>query len=157
MRIIAAIIAFICCTFEGWRRSLLLKKRVARLGELTAMLNGFSIEIRCRALPLDELIESAEGEFAQTVLRERGRGTDIRTAWDNACEALPKERERVLLEELGRSFGRSDREGQLALLELYSAQLGALKDEAERCCAQKAKAFSQVGTLCGIAAAILII
>lgn len=157
MRIIAALIAFCCCTLEGRRRSLVLKKRVKLLTEILLMLGNFSIEIRCRALTLDELLKSEEGEFARLVTLEKQRGCDIKTAWENACRQLPKNAERTLLSELGRSFGTSDRAGELQLLEMYSEQLSRLKNEAELSYSQKGKALSRVGTLCGIAAAILII
>ena len=157
MRILAAIIAFFCCALEGRRRSLELKNRVKFLTEILLSLENFAVEIRCRALTLDELLEGDTGEFSRLVRQEKQSGCGIKDAWENVCKRLPKRREAELLMELGRTFGTSDKAGQVQLLELYSRQLETLKAEAEQSCAQKSRAFSQVGALCGIAAAILII
>lgn len=157
MRWIAAIAAFLLCVLEGQRRRLALKNRFELLSELQIMLNNFSIEIQCRALTLDELLSAENGRFAGLVLRKTEAFPDIRTAWCAACAELPKSRERTLLDELGRSFGKSDKSGQLRLLEMYGAQISRLKDEAESCYRKKGEALSKVGMLCGAAAAVLII
>lgn len=157
MRILAALTALFCCTFEGFRRCFALKKRAANLSEILIMLGNFSIEIRCRALTLDELINGENCAFAQLVRAGISRGENVKDAWENACRTLPKYPERELLSELGLSFGTSDRDGQTCLLELYSAQLSALKTEAEQAYSKKGSALAKVGALCGAAAAILII
>lgn len=157
MRWAAAIAAFLLCALEGRRRSMALKNRVMLLSELVIMLNNFSIEIRCRALTLDELLSEDDGQFARLVVQKSSDHSDIRSAWDAACAELPKSRERILLSDLGRSFGKSDKSGQLRLLEMYGAQLSQLKDEAESCYRKKGEALSKVGMLCGAAAAILIL
>lgn len=156
MRIVAALIALVCCAAEGIRRSAALKERAAFLGEISRMLGDFLIEIRCTGSTLDELISRADGRFADSV-REYAAGDDARNAWERACRGLPKNPERELLRELGQSFGTSDREGTLRLLELYAERFSILENEARAAYSQKGKAVAQVGALCGIAAAILII
>ncbi len=157
MRWAAAIAVFLLCALEGRRRSRLLKDRVMLLSELGVMLENFSIEIKCRALTLDELLSAESGRFARLVQQKRTNSPDIRSAWRSACEELPKSRERTLLTELGRSFGTSDKSGQIRLLEMYGAQIARLRDEAESCYNKKGEALSKVGMLCGAAAAILIL
>ena len=160
MRWVLAIAAFLLCAYEGRRRSMKLKNRAALLSEVLAMLNNFSIEIRCRSLTLDELLSGESGSFARLVLQKRadfGETGDIRSAWNAACEELPKSREKTLLSEFGQSFGKTDKSGQLRLLEMYAAQIGALKDEAESSYRQKGGALSKIGMLCGAAAAVLIL
>lgn len=157
MRWVAAIAAFLLCALEGRRRSLALKNRAALLSELLVMLNNFSIEIQCRALTLDELLSAENGRFARLVMQKKENSPDIRSAWISACEELPKSVERTLLDELGRSFGKSDKSGQLRLLEMYGARISRLRDEAESCYKKKGEALSKVGMLCGAAAAVLII
>lgn len=157
MRLLAAVIVFILCAAEGWRRRLALKNRAKMLSDILLMLNNFAIEINCRALTPDELIQNAGGGFAELVRAKRGEFSDIRSAWEAACAALPKSRERELLGELGRSLGTTDKAGQLRLLELYSAEISELKSEAESCYRKKGEAFSRVGILCGAAAAVLIL
>lgn len=158
MRTAAAVIALFCCVFEGSRRSGMLKERVKILSELMLMLNNFSIEIRCSGLTLDELMSRERGGFAERFRQARKSCADARAAWESACGGLPeKYEETALLQELGRLLGTSDKAGQLRLLELYLEQISRLKESAESSYAKKGKAYFQVGVLCGIAAAILII
>lgn len=157
MRILAAVLAFVLCTAEGLRRRFSLKNRVQLLSELVLMLNSFSIEINCRALTADELIETASGRFAELVRSKRAEFSDIKSAWEAACRELPKNRERELLTAFGQSLGTTDKAGQLRLLELYGTELSALKADAESSYLKKGEAFSRVGMLCGAAAAVLIL
>lgn len=158
LRFIAAFIALICCSAEGYRRSARLKIRVETLGEIERMLNDFAIEIRCCAPTVDELMRRGNGRFAELFARCREGSENARNAWEAACGLLPKnDEETALLRELGRSLGTSDRIGQLQLLELYSERISDLRAAAESDCMRKAQAVQRVGILCGIAAAVLII
>lgn len=158
MRILAAVIALICCAAEGFRRSAALRERAVFLGEISQMLSGFLIEIRCSGLTLDELISRSDGRFADSVRGFMAGGDSARSAWEHACSGLPKKcGESALLSELGQSLGTSDREGTLRLIELYAERFSALESEARAAYSRKGKAVMQVGALCGIAAAILII
>ncbi len=160
MRVMLALTAFLLCLATGARKSLLLKRRTAFLEELSRMLNEFEIEIRFAAPTLDILCEKAEGSFAD-ILRECRGGSDIKTAWEQACGKLAempccRAEERELLLSLGRSLGTCDISGQLSLIELHSEKLNALKREAAEESAKKGKLFRSVGALCGIGAAVLI-
>lgn len=158
MRIFAAVIVFLLCAAEGLRRRFALKERAELLDDVLVMLNNFSVEISCRALTPDELIANAKGgRFAELVREKRSKHPNIRAAWEAACEELPKNRERELLIGLGQSLGTSDKSGQLQLLNLYSAEISRLKDEARENYRKKGEAFSRVGVLCGAAAAVLIL
>lgn len=157
MRLLAALIALICCAAEGFRRSAALRERAVFLGEISQLLSGFMIEIRCSGLTLEELISRADGRFAGSVRSCMADG-GARDAWERACGGLPKKSaERALLSELGQSLGTSDREGTLRLLELYAERFSLLESEARAEYSRKGRAVMQVGALCGIAAAILII
>ena len=158
MRILAAVIVFVLCTVEGLRRRFALKRRAEMLDDVLVMLNNFSIEISCRALTPDELIANAKGrKFAELVSEKRSVLPNIKEAWEAACSELPKYRERELLSELGQSLGTSDKSGQLQLLNLYSAEITHLKEEAWESYRKKGEVFSRVGMLCGAAAAVLIL
>lgn len=158
MRLLAALIALACCSLEGFRRSGELKSRAVLLGEISRMLGGFLIEIRCSGLTLDELISRADGRFAELVQKYIDSGDDAKSAWEKACGELPKKGgESALLAELGQSLGMSDRDGTLRLIELYVERFSELERAAREAYSEKGKAVMQVGTLCGIAAAILII
>lgn len=158
MRLAAAALILLCCAFEGARRSLSLKKRVDFLDEIVTMLTDFAIEIRFRAPTLDELLRTQTGSFARMVEAELENGFDVRAAWERACSAFsPKQEETALLRELGRSFGGSDSEGQLQLLELYTKRFSRLRESAEAEYSRKGKALVRVGVLCGAAGAVLVL
>ena len=144
------------------RISLLLKKRLELLEELSSMLCGFEIAMRCTAPPLDELFGEAVGTFAEMVRKQRQNAPDIRAAWEKACAELKllpccKPEEAALLSELGASLGKSDAAGQLSLIALYRERTALLAKCAAAEAAQKGKLFRSLGMLCGIGAAIMII
>ena len=156
LKITAAAVAFAVCAFEGYRRGRALKDRALFLSETEQMLERFSIGIRCAGRTSDELLESEQGQFARLV-KEFGGG-DMRAAWDKACDALPKDREETaLLRELGKSFGSADKESTLRLLDSCKSELAGLRKTAEEDSAKRGRAYFQVGTLCGIGIAVLIV
>ena len=158
LRITAAVVAFSVCTFEGHRRSRELKDRVKFLAETELMLERFSIGIRCAGRTSDELLENENGKFAELVKAFNEECGDMRSAWEKACDTLHQEREETaLLREFGKSLVAADRESTLRLLESCKAELSALKTAADADWSKRGKAFFQVGTLCGIGAAILMI
>lgn len=158
MRIAAAALILLCCALEGMRQSFSLKKRAEFLDEIVSMLTDFSIEIRFRAPTLDELLRTQTGSFARMVQKLTESGLDVRAAWERTCDAFsPKSEETALLRELGRSFGTSDSEGQLQLLELYTKRFSGLREAAEGEYSRKGKAFIRVGMLCGAAGAVLVL
>lgn len=158
MRLLAALIALGCCVLEGFRWSRALKNRAVFLGEISQMLSNFLIEIRCSGLTLDELISRADGRFAELVRGYIEGGDDAKSAWEKACSRLnEKSGESALLSELGQSIGTSDREGTLRLVELYAERFAELERGAREAYSRKGKAVMQVGALCGIAAAVIII
>lgn len=155
LKITAAAVAFAVCAFEGYRRGRALKDRALFLSETEQMLERFSIGIRCAGRTSDELLESEQGKFARLVKEAEG---DMRAAWDKACDALPKDREETaLLRELGKSFGSADKESTLRLLDSCKSELAGLRKTAEEDSAKRGRAYFQVGTLCGIGIATLII
>lgn len=158
LRILAAAVAFSVCTFEGYRRSRELKDRTEFLSETELLIEHFSTGIRCSGRTSDELLESERGHFAQLVKTIKCDCGDTRAAWEKACDRLPEKREETaLLRELGRSLGTSDKESTLRLLERCRTEIAALKTAAEADQSKRGKTFFQVGTLCGIGAAVLMI
>lgn len=153
LRVIAAIAAFALCTYEGYRRSRILKVRVELLTELSALSERIPMGIRS-AKPVKELIGTS-GAFERRVT-ELAEQYDFPTAWEMACELLSSP-ERELMSELGRTLGSADRESALNLLESFSAELHRIKTAAEDDYSKRGKAIARVGTLCGIGAAVLLI
>lgn len=150
--------AFAICTFEGYRRGRELKDRAVFLAEIALLIERFSIGIRYCGRTPDELLEHENGSFATLVKEFKNDLGDSRAAWEKACDALPKKREETaLLRDLGRSLGSFDKESALRLLERCGAEIAALKSTADAEYSKRGRAFFQVGTLCGIGAAVLII
>lgn len=157
MKAAAALVVLIICIAEGARRSLSLKNRAVFLNEILLMLKKFSAEIRFRQLSPDELIAGAEGKFPEMV-RSFLTESDIRSAWDKACGKLSqKAPETLLLRELGKSLGNSDREGMVDIISLYSEKIAGLYSEAEADYRKRGKAYLKIGALCGLGLAVLII
>lgn len=158
LRIFAAAIAFALCAFEGYRRSRELRERAVFLSETELLLERFTSGIQCAGRTTDELFRQENGSFARLVKEYCAEIGDIREAWERACDTLPKKREETaLLYELGQSLGTFDKESTLRLLERCGSEIAALKAAAESEYSRRGKALVQVGTLCGIGAAILII
>lgn len=158
LRLLAAALAFAVGAFAGYRKSRELKDRAVFLAEIGSLLERFCIGIKSFKRTSDELLENENGEFARLVKGYRSERPDVREAWEKACGQLPKKHEETaLLSELGRSLGSSDTESTLRLLEQCAAQISRLKTAADAEFTKRGRAVFQVGALCGIGAAVLII
>ena len=158
MRILLALAAFALCVFEGVRKSLAMKKRADFLGEILTMLANFSSEIQLRAPTLDELVESEKCAFAKDVASRKANSSDIKTAWESACSALPqKNEEAALLAEFGKALINSGMAGAPEVIAVYSEKIARVEKRARDDYSQKGGAFRKIWALCGIAAAVLII
>lgn len=158
MRILLALAALALCVFEGIRKSLSLKKRADFLGEILTMLNNFSSEITLRAPTLEQLVENENCAFAKDVASRKANSVDIKTAWESACAALPqKNEEAALLSDFGKALINSGTESTRDIIAVYSEKIARLEKQAREDFSQKGGAFRKIWTLCGIAAAVLII
>lgn len=157
-RLIAAALAFVICASEGSRRSRALKERSEFTAEIQSMIERFSVGIRYSAKNSDELLDAENGRFARMVKSFKEQTNNTRLAWEMACSELPQyPDETAVLRELGASFGTMDTDNTLRLLECCQAEISSLKNTAEAEYSKRGKAVFQVGALCGIGAAILII
>lgn len=158
LRLLAAALAFMVGAFGGYRKSRELKEHAVFLSEIASLLERFAVGIKCFKRTSDELLEQENGTFARLVKSYRSEQNDIREAWESACGELPKKNEETaLLQELGRSLGASDTESTLRLLERCAERISKLKADADAEYTKRGKAVFQVGALCGIGAAVLII
>ncbi len=158
MRIFLSIAAFFICAYLGIKKSREMKKRVEFIDEISVMLNNFSAEIRFGTPVLSELISRENGSFARLVNERYKELSDIKAAWESACETLSeKAEETALLRELLPAVSKSGSEGAIMTLSLYSERFSRLYKQAYEEYVKKGKALKQIGALCGAAAAILII
>lgn len=158
MRVFLALAALGLCVFEGLRKSSLMKKRADFLSEILTMLGNFSSEITLRAPTFEQLVESEKCAFARAVSEQRASSPDIKTAWENACAALPqKNEEAAMLSEFGKSLINSGSDSARDIIAVYSEKIARLEKLAREEYSQKGGAFRKIWTLCGIAAAVLIV
>ncbi len=158
LKILAAALACAVGAFAGYQKSRELKNRADFLAEIASLLERFGAGIKTYKRTSDELLENENGAFAKLVKSYRSEQTDIRAAWERACENLPKTHEETaLLSELGRSLGASDTESTLRLLEQCAEQIARLKSAADAEFTKRGRAVFQIGALCGVGAAVLII
>ena len=158
MRIILAVSAFFICAFIGFYKSRGLKKRADFLDEISVMLSNFQAEIRFGNPELSELISREGGSFARLVQKHMTEFSDIKAAWEKACDELPESvEETALLRELLNAISKTNSDGAVMVLSLYSEKISRLYREAYDEFSQKGRALRQIGALCGAAAAILII
>lgn len=162
MRAAAGVIVLVVLGGWGLYRSRLLKRRCVLISELRLLLMQYSIEIKYTAPTLYQLAERGRGEFAD-ILRECLVGEDnIRRAWESAAEKLSRlpycrKEEAEIMAAVGRELGTVPAESALSLLQLYSARLDRLFEQAEQTFARKGKLYSSGGILAGLAAAVLVI
>lgn len=158
MRVFLALAALGLCVFEGMRKSSLMKKRADFLSEILTMLGNFSSEITLRAPTFEQLVESEKCAFARAVSEQRASSPDIKTAWENACAALPQNNEEAaVLSEFGKSLINSGSDSARDIIAVYSEKIARLEKLAREEYSQKGGAFRKIWTLCGIAAAVLIV
>lgn len=158
LRLLAAVTAFAVGALWGFCRKTELRDRVVFLGEIVSLLERFTAGIKSFKRTSDELLENENGEFARLVKSYLNEQPDIRAAWEKACGELPKKREETaLLSELGQSLGSSDTESTLRLLEQCAERILRLRSAADAEFEKRGRAVFQIGALCGVGAAVLII
>ena len=158
MRIILAISAFFICAFIGFQKSRGLKKRADFLDEISVMLGNFQAEIKFGTPELSELISRENGSFARLVQKHFSELSDIKAAWEKACDELPENAEETaLLRELLSAISKTNSDGAVMALALYSEKISRLYRQAYDEFTRKGRALRQIGALCGAAAARLII
>lgn len=162
MSILPAVGVFSLCLLWGLEQSLRLKKREQLLNELKTMVTEFSVAMRCTAPTLDELMMHCGGVFGQLLREELSCAADVRAAWERALTRLSRctfcqPQEEAVLRQLGQELGTCAAQGQLSLLEMHGEKLSALLQGAADEHRTKGKLFRSVGTLTGLAAAILIL
>lgn len=158
MRVILSLIALALGIFAGKKASARLKNRAGFLSEILAMLNNFSSEIRLRAPTLEELLEREKCGFARSVAAYRDSSPDIKTAWESACAALPqKNEETALLLDFGKALINSGLDSAPEIIAVFEEKFARIERQAREESAQKSAAFQKIWTLCGIAAAVLVL
>lgn len=128
--------------------------------QLILFCEDVSIEIRYAAKALDDILEKAKNSYVDCdFLQKLAHGSRFHESWRQAVSTekslTPADKE--ILQNFGSELGRSDIEGQVAVINLTSELLKRQLAEAEEQSAKKATMYRSVGFLCGLATAIILI
>ena len=165
LRIIAALMFTLAGAFAGGAFSLRLRERREICRCIALLLDEAAVGIRCRGADVYELSRSFRSSpglsglsFLEWLPERFEPGREFRTQWQEALsrQELPDE-EMQLLAEFGDSFGRSDAEGQLTVIEGLRERLGRITISREEAYAQKGRMYRSVGVLFGVMAGILVV
>lgn len=128
-----------------------------------------SLMIRCTASPVRDIIASAAADselsglmFITAANSELERSEcDIRQLWSDKLKEYPpygiNDEEYSVLENIGRTLGAADVQGQLDCLEMYGGIIASSIKEADRERKEKPKLFRSMGLLVGLFAAVILI
>jgi len=144
----------------GLFRSAGLKKRERLLSEMIGLFENMAVQIRYRALPLQDLFNLYNNnEFILMVNNQMQISRNVRTAWKDAVCAFPEfdDGDKELLISVGGLLGNSDTDGQVAMLEMNKNLLGARLKEASENLVKKGAMYRSVGFLSGLALAVIVI
>lgn len=142
-----------------------LRARVKILDEYETVCVKMMSMIKFQKTPIDRLIarmKDSESDIFSLCALYVDEGEDFRCAWEKAIEAsdelrLLDEEERQLIALLGDSIGRSDCDGEMALLEDMRASFAKASQKARAEQTEKSRVYSVCGLLGGIMCALMVI
>lgn len=166
-RLLMGVAALLVGTAAGFYLSLKLKRRTAELDQLERLIDTLMVKIRFSHTQTVRLIEElAESEaypnldFLELTLERCSQGEEFPLAWKKAVSesnTAINDEEKELALSIGTFLGKSDVEGQLALLaaqkQAVSARLKLARDEYQR----KAPMYRSVSALVGAGAGIILL
>lgn len=153
----------------GLLKGMQIRKRPRELREMINALAILDTEIYWGATPLPsafavlkERTDSPWKEFFSKVEEKLNRGENASTAWERSIREQQKqaclaEEDWKIIKSIGHSLGRSDRNEQHKHLQLGQKHLETVYEKARNQAGQKAKMWSYLGFLGGIAVVIFII
>lgn len=167
LKLTGIIAVFICSSAVGIIAAGRLRERLKMLRALRVMLGDISVLIRCKAVPLPELINELRKNPALaplTFLDEIGEkmsfsaGQSFGEVWRSAAESFSaKAEDKEFLYEIGAFLGKSDIAGQLSSAELYCRRTEEKIASAEREYSEKSRLYPSLGVLSGAFIAVILI
>lgn len=139
----------------------LLSKRCNSLNSVSDMLREMEIYIRYNRLQLSEIFRKVGNEkcffVTEQLISSAANGKCFRQEWNNCVLGLEylKPDDKNVLYSLGDSIGKSDTEGQVAVIEAAQSRLSACIEDAEDARRRKGKLYRTLGILIGAAAGII--
>lgn len=160
------LLAVICGYLIGNGLALKLNFRYLIFEEILMMINNFENLIRYKDLSVNELVLSAvkSGELKElTFLKDipKIKG-DFKTKWTKSVfgsdlkEYLSKD-ELNEISLIGSGLGKTDKNGQIGHLELHKEIIRKKLENAQKDKLEKSMMYRKIGTLAGLAVAIMIV
>ncbi|MBD5143995.1 MAG: hypothetical protein HDT22_10380 [Ruminococcus sp.] len=163
MKLLGIFCIMSACAGTGIYKAYFIKNQVKQYQKLLAFLEDCAIYIRYQSLPLQELFailsENPDYEnfnFLKKLKFSPEKSLEI--LWHDSIQEsnLPLQAKQIL-QNLGHELGKTDTQGQLAVLELYQAQMQTACEQSFACCEKKSKLYQSLGWLGGAMLAILFI
>lgn len=158
----------ISCGGFGFLLALLHRQEEAALRQLIAALDFMECELQYRLTPLPELCRQAAGQVTgplAALFHKLGEELDYQMAPDvnwcmgtalAHCGGLP-DHTRIMLNQLGKTLGRFDLQGQIQGLESVRADCRRMLDTLSRNRESRLRSYQTLGLCAGAALAILFI
>lgn len=163
MKFLGILCIILSCAGTGIYMASHLKNQVRQYQKLLAFLEDCAIYIRYQSLPLQELFAMlAEHPDYESLdfLRKLKISPEFspEILWYGAVQEsrLPSGAKQIL-QNLGHELGKTDIQGQLAVLALYQTQMQTACEQCRVCYEKKSKLYQSLGWLGGAMLAILFI
>jgi len=162
VKLFGILLLFFCCAGTGILASHQIRNQIRIWSVLIALIEDCMIYIRYQHLPLPELFELLKEKPAYQhldFLQEFSFTPEVapETLWKQALEGsrLPSQAREILCN-MGSELGRTDIQGQLAVLTLCRTQMQNALENCRTSCEQKGKLYQALGWLGGAAVAVLL-
>lgn len=166
MKFLGILCILAACAGTGIYLAMRLKNQFRQYQKLLAFLADCAVYIRYQGLPLQELFavlsehpdyENLDflGKLKQSALSFR---ISPEILWTEAVQnsTIPPEA-RQILQNLGYELGKTDTQGQLAVLELYQTQMQSAYEQFRTGYQKKSRLYQSLGWLGGAMLAVLLI
>lgn len=151
----------VCGALTGCYFSSRLTKRCDTLQSMLNMISQMQIFIRYNRYRLSEILKRVEREHCDFVtdrlVKTADSGQALDDEWHKCVSSLEciADNDAEVLNTLGEGIGKSDTDGQLAILELAEKRLNTCLEQAESERLSKGRLFRTLGILLGAAVGIV--
>ena len=163
LKIIGCVLIAAAGFYIGYLQSLKLHRRKNFLDRLSVFAQLLSTNIRFNSGDVFSVVNVSADESELKLLNvERDEKLSFEYSWNKSVNKLPKKlgllnSDKELLTELGKELGKTDVEGQLRFIQLFSERLALFRNEAREALVQKTKLYRAMGFFLGATLALLVI
>ena len=166
IRNVILVLILVICTYLGINKSKEFHKREIELKKIKSALNIFKTKINYTYETIGDIFkeiskleyQDRKNIFSQTInLLENG---DLNKAWEKAMSENNigiSEEDKEILKMLGKTLGKTDKEGQISEIELVSNFLNKQISLAEEIRTKNEKMYKTLGVTIGLAIVIILV